>query len=166
MPRTVVALLPFAIGLAGLGAVIWYLLSRELTLGRWLLAAFLVGHGLIHALFVVPQPATSAAAGATEWPFDMARSWLVTGAGLDAALLRTIGLALIAVVAVCFVAAGLATVGLLVPPELWRAAVVASAAASIVLLALFFNPQLILGLAIDAVLFWVVLAPAWAPSGA
>jgi hypothetical protein len=49
---------------------------------------------------------------------------------------------------------------------LWRAAVVASAAASIVLLALFFNPQLILGLAIDAVLLWVVLAPVWWPPGA
>ncbi|MGD0123686.1 MAG: hypothetical protein ABSC46_14180 [Candidatus Limnocylindrales bacterium] len=162
MPQSVASMLPFAIVLACLGAAIWFLLSREMALGVWLLAAFLVGHGLIHLLFFVPQPA--AAAGAPEWPFDMARSWAVTGAGLDVGTVRVIGAALIAVVAVCFVAAGLATVGVIVPPNWWRAAVVASAAASIVLLALFFNPQLVLGLAIDSALLMVVVAAVWAPA--
>jgi hypothetical protein len=70
--------LPWAAGLVGLG-----LLSREMTLGRWLLAGFLVGHGLIHLLFVTPAPAPGSAPDALEWPFDMAKSWLVTGPGLD-----------------------------------------------------------------------------------
>lgn len=164
MPQSIAGILPFAIVLAVLGAAIWYLLSREMAAGVWLLAALLVGHGLIHLLFFVPQPAPTA--GEPEWPFDMARSWAVTGAGLDLGMVRMIGVALIAVVAVCFVTAALATVGVLVPPGWWRAAVVASAVASIATLALFFNPQLVLGLAIDASLIGVVVSAAWAPAGA
>jgi hypothetical protein len=156
-------MLPFAIVLAVLGAAIWFMLSREMALGVWLLAAVLVGHGLVHLLFFVPQPA--ATAGAPEWPFDMARSWMVTGAGLDLGTVRVIGATLIAVVAACFVVSGLATIGVIVPPSWWRPAVVASAIASIAVLALFFNPQLVLGLAIDGILLGVVATAVWAPAG-
>ncbi len=164
MSQTIASMLPFAIIVAALGAGVWYLLSREMAAGVWLLAALLVAHGLIHLLFFVPQPA--ATAGGPEWPFDMARSWAVTGAGVDLGVVRAIGVALIAVVVVGFVTAGLATAGIVVPPDWWRAAVVASAAASIVALALFFNPQLVLGLAIDASLICVVVSAAWVPAGA
>lgn len=167
MLKTIAGLVPFAIVLSGIGVGIWWLLSREMALGRWVLGGFLVAHGLIHFLFVVPQPATAAGGSdGPEWPFDMARSWLVTGAGLDLNVVRVIGVALIGVVAIGFVLAGLATVGIVVPSGWWQVLVVASAAASIVLLALFFDPQLVLGLAIDVVLLWVVLASVWAPTAA
>ncbi len=119
MLKTITGMVPFAIGLAAIGIAIWWLLGREMALGRWLLGAFLVAHGLVHLLFVVPQPATSAeGSGAAPWPFDMARSWLVTGAGLDVNLVRALGLALICAVTVGFLLAGLATVGILVPGRL------------------------------------------------
>jgi len=165
MLKTITGMLPFAIGLAAVGIAIWWLLGREMALGRWLLGAFLVAHGLVHLLFVVPQPATPAGgSGAAEWPFDMARSSLVTGTGLDVNLVHAIGVALICAVTVGFLLAGLATVGILVPAGWWPVLVGASAAASAVLLALFFSPSLVLGLATDIVLLWIVLATVWAPT--
>lgn len=163
--KTVTGLLPFAVVLAGIGGAIWWLLARDMTIGRWVLGGFLLAHGLIHVLFFVPAPATTAGtAGGAEWPFDMTRSWLVTSAGLDLGPVRLLGAALVVVVAVGFLLAVLATVGVVVPSGWWQVLVVGSAAASVVLLALFFNPQLVLGVAIDAVLVWVVLASVWAPT--
>jgi hypothetical protein len=162
MLKTIAGLVPLAIVLSGIGIAIWWLLSKEMALGKWVLGGFLVGHGLIHLLFVMPAPA--ATADGPEWPFDMTRSWLVSGPGLDVNVVRVIGVALIGVVAIGFVLAGLATVGIVVPSSWWRFLVGAAATASVVLLALFFSPQLVLGLAIDAVLLWVVLAAVWAPT--
>lgn len=164
--KTVTGLLPFAVVLAGIGGAIWWLLARDTTIGRWVLGGFLLAHGLIHVLFFVPAPATAtpAAGGGAEWPFDMTRSWLVTSGGLDLGPVRLLGAALVVVVAVGFLLAALATVGVVVPSGWWQVLVVGSAAASVVLLALFFNPQLVLGVAIDAVLVWVVLASVWAPT--
>jgi hypothetical protein len=162
--KTIVGLLPLAAALAGLGAAIWWLLAREMTAGRWLLAAVLVGHGLVHLMFLTPTPASASAPGATEWPFDMAKSWLATGPGLDLNLVRLIGGVLVAVVILAFALAGLSTVGLVVPSDAWRILVSASAVVSAVLLTLFFNPQLVLGLGIDALLVGVAVAAAWTPA--
>jgi hypothetical protein len=162
MLKTMAGLVPFAVVLAGIGVAIWWLLSREMALGRWVFGGFVVAHGLIHMLFVVPAPATTA--GGAEWPFDLTQSWLVTSVGLDVGPVRVIGVALIGLVVVGFLLAGLATVGILVPSGWWPALVVASAAASAVLLVLFFNPQLVLGMAIDALLLWVVLDAVWTPT--
>lgn len=162
MLKTITGLLPFAIALAGVGIAIWWMLGREMALGKWVLGGLLVGHGWVHVMFIMPRPAT--AAGGPEWPFDMAKSWLVTNAGLDTSLVRLVGVALIAVVAIGFLLAALSTGGILVPSGWWPALVVGSAAVSAAMLALFFSPQLILGLGIDAVLLWVVLAGVWAPA--
>ena len=164
MLKSLAGLVPFAVVLAGIGVAIWWLLSREMALGRWVLGGFLLAHGLIHTLFVVPAPATTA--GGAEWPFDLTQSWLVTSVGLDVNLVRVIGIALIGVVVVGLLLAALGTVGILVPSGWWPALVVGSAAASAVLLVLFLNPQLVLGLAIDAVLLWVVLDSVWSPTAA
>lgn len=164
MLKTIAGLAPLAIVLSGVGIAIWWLLARDLAIGRWVLGGFLVAHGLIHFLFVVPAPATTA--GGAEWPFDMTQSWLVTGAGLDMGPVRVIGAALIGIVAIGFLLAGLATVGIVIPSGWWRVLVVGSAAASIVLLALFFSPQLVLGLGIDAVLLLIAVAAVWAPTAA
>ncbi|HLO34957.1 MAG TPA: hypothetical protein VK194_02705 [Candidatus Deferrimicrobium sp.] len=159
--KTFGGVLPWAVVLAAIGAAIWWLLSREVAAGRWLLAAVLIGHGVVHVLFAVPAPA--ATAGSPDWPFDMARSWVVTGAGVDLNAIRVVGVALIAIVVAGFGLSALSTVGVVVPPGWWRATVVVSSVASAIMLILFFEPQLVLGLGIDAVLLGVVATGAWAP---
>jgi hypothetical protein len=94
----------------------------------------------------------------------MARSWAITGAGIDLHVIRAIGVLLIVVVVGGFAMAALSTVGLVVPADWWRAAVVVSSLTSVALLVLFFNPQLVLGIGIDAVLLWAVATRAWAPA--
>jgi hypothetical protein len=160
------SLLPLAVALVAIGLAISWMLSRGMSLGVWVLAGFLVAHGLVHLMFLSPAPASASAPGATEWPFDMAKSWLVTGPGLDVNVVRAVGIALIAAVVVAFALAGLATAGIVVPAGSWRVLVAISAVASIALLALFFNPQLVLGLGIDAVLLAVVVASVWTPATA
>lgn len=159
--RTIGGMLPWAVVLAVAGGAVWWLLSREMAAGRWLLAALLVGHGVVHVMFAVP--AQTAAADGPSWPFEMARSWAITGAGIDAGLVRAVGYLLIAVVVAGFAAGALSAVGIIVPAGLWRPAVMLAAAASVAVLVLFFDPQLILGLGIDAVLLWVTVAGAWSP---
>jgi hypothetical protein len=153
--------LSYAVVLAVLGGVTWWLLSRGMAAGPWLLAAVLIGHGVVHTMFVISPAAT---AGGPEWPFDMAKSWAITGAGLDLNVVRAIGVALIVVVAGGFALAGLSTVGLVVPAGWWQAVVSVSALTSVVMLVLFFNPQLLLGIGIDVVLLWGVVSRAWVPA--
>jgi hypothetical protein len=60
---------------------------------------------------------------------------------------------------------GLAAVAALVlaPAGVWTAGVVVGAIASLALLGLFFHPWLVLGVAIDLVLLYAVLAVRWVP---
>jgi hypothetical protein len=95
---TIVGLLPLAVGLVLFGAAVWFLISREIGLGYWLFAAFLVGHGLVQVMFLVPTLPDGATASGVANPFDIAKSWLVTGAGLDVAVVRQIAVVLITVV--------------------------------------------------------------------
>jgi hypothetical protein len=166
--KTIRSLAPLAVGLAILGFVIAWLLNRHIAAGEWLFAGVLVGHGWVHAMFAMPRPPAKEAdaAGAPEWPFDMGESWLVSRAGIGANAVRVVGLIVIAVVAIGFLLAGLATVGIVVPAGAWPGLVATSAIASAVLLALFFSPQLVLGLAIDAILLVVVAASIWSPATA
>ena len=127
----------------------------------FLLGALLIGHALVHASYLTPAPPRTA--GGPEWPFEMARSWLVTGAGLDPALVRTLGTVLVVTTIALLVAAGLSTVGWLVPSEWWSVLVVGGAAASALTLATFFHPWILLGLAIDLALLWAVIVLGWSP---
>jgi hypothetical protein len=157
--KALVGILPWAVVLAAIGGAIWWLLSKEMAAGRWLLAGLLIGHGAVHLMFAVPTPA--ATEGGPEWPFDMARSWIVSGTGLDLTMARVVGVALIAVVVIGLALAALSTVGIIVPSGWWQPTVAVSVIASAVLLVLFFEPQLVLGLGIDAVLLAVVATDAW-----
>jgi hypothetical protein len=161
--KTISGLAPLAIGLVVYAVVVWFLLARDAGLGRWLLGAFLAAHGLVHLLFAVPKPADREAGG-FGWPFDLERSWLVTNAGLDPATVRLLGILLVVAVVIGFVLAALSTVGLLVPASLWPGLVVVATAASLGLLAVGFVPGLALGVAIDAVLLWLVVAGSWSPA--
>ena len=61
--KTVTQLLPLAIGAALVADLTWFLLDRDVALGRWLLAALILGHGLAHLAFVVPTPEPARATG-------------------------------------------------------------------------------------------------------
>lgn len=164
--KTMTGLLPLAVGIAVVGGVTWYLLDRNVGLGTWLLAALLFAHGWVHLMFVFPKPEPAAAtAGGMAYPFDMGRSWLIRAAGLDVGLVRTIGKAVMVATFAGFILAALSTVGVLVPAGWWAGLVVGSAIGSILLLALFFSPVLVLGFAIDLALLWLVLASVWSPLG-
>ena len=161
MVKSMAGILPWAVVLVVIGGAIWWLLSRDMAAGRWLLAALLIGHGVVHVFFAVPAPA--GADGGAAWPFDMAQSWAVTRAGLDLDLVRVIGAVLIAVTVGAFALAALSTVGIIVPSGWWQPTIALGAIASAAMLVLFFEPQLLLGLGIDAVLLWVVVTRAWVP---
>ena len=164
--KTLTQLLPLAIGAALVAGLTWFLLDREVALGRWLLAALILGHGLAHLAFVVPTPAPAKATGSgMAWPFDLGRSWPVTRIGLDARVVRGAGLALTVVTVVASLMAALATVGVIVPVDWWAELVVAQAVSSLLLLALCFSPILLNGFAIDLALLWLVLLSGWSPAG-
>lgn len=131
---------------------------------KLLLAAFLAAHALIHVSYMTPAPARTA--GGPEWPFEMTRSWLVTGLGLDPALVRALGTALVIVTVALLVAAALATVGWIVPAGWWPNLIVGGAVASVLTLTVFFHPWILLGFAIDAALLWAVLVTEWMPGEA
>ncbi len=126
------------------------------------LAAFLAAHGLVHGMFLVPRPPASA--DAPTWPFDMTDSWLVRHAGLTVRAVRGLGAGLAIVTIVGFGLSALATVGWLVPADLWAPLVLGSAAASALLLGLCFNPRLVLGFAIDGALVWAAVVLSWSPA--
>jgi hypothetical protein len=165
MTRTLRGLAPLAVALLVFGIVVWQTLSRDMAIGTWLLAAFLVGHGWVHLMFVMPRPAPAAAgAGVMDFPFDLGHSWAVTRIGLASGPVRMVGLALMSATVVGYTLSGLATVGVLIPSEWWPILVIVATTASVLLLGLFYQPGLLLGLAVDAVLLWLVFASAWRPS--
>jgi hypothetical protein len=131
---------------------------------KLLLAGFLVAHALMHVSYLTPAPPRTASG--PEWPFELTRSWLVTGLQLDPRLVRTLGTALVAGTATLLVAAGLATAGWLIPASWWEGLVLSGAGLSILTLGFFFHPWLVVGLAIDAALLWAVVVGSWQPAGA
>jgi hypothetical protein len=159
--RGLIGILPWAIVLAIAGAAIWLLLDRQAVVGSWVLAAVLVGHGLVHGLYLVPQPEFPAGGAGPRWPFELARSWLVVLAGARRG--RRIAALLIAAIVGASVLAALATVGIL-PAASWPGLVAAAAIASLVLLFAAFDIQLALGVGIDVLLLVVVVAGAWMPA--
>jgi len=127
---------------------------------KLLLTAFFMAHAAIHFGFVSPAPAP--AAGAPPWPFDLTRSWLLTPLGMDGSLTRTLGVGLLLVLSLGYAAATLVMMGIL-PERLFAASIIAGASASLLLLALFFHPWLVLGVVIDLALLYLVLGTSWAP---
>jgi hypothetical protein len=126
-------------------------------LSRLVLAAFLLGHAVIHAGYLSPRPARPT--GPT-WPFDLTQSWLLTPLGAPGDALRITGCALLAVILGAFTLAAMSALGLL-PATIWEWSTVIGATASLVMLAVFFHPWLAVGVAIDIVALWAVLVLGW-----
>ena len=127
---------------------------------KLLIAGLLAAHGLIHAGFVSARPA--ATAGGPPWPFELARSWVLTPLGVPTDAIRIVGVGLALASIVAFALAGLVVVGIL-PAALWPALAAAGSVASLAVLLVFFHPWLILGVAIDLVVIWSVVGVGWRP---
>jgi hypothetical protein len=125
-----------------------------------LLAAFLLGHGLIHIAFV--RPPLPANADGPSWPFATERSWLIDALEVRPEGARVLAMALVAVtLAGCALAA---VVALGVVPGLWVPAIAIGSTASLALLIAFFHPWLVIGIGIDVVLLWATFVAGWVPS--
>jgi hypothetical protein len=163
--RIVSALLPLAIAIAAVSGLAWFLLTRGWAAGPWLLALLLFAHGWVHLVFLFPQPQPAeVSADGLAYPFDMERSWLIARLGVEAGLVRILGIILMAIVFATATLAALATIGILVPAGWWAGLVITSAVASMTMLTVFFAPGLLLGYAIDIALLWLVLGAVWSPA--
>src|SRR5688500_10429650 len=160
--RALLLLAPLGVGLIVFAVVVTFLLQRQMAVGVWLLAAFLVGHGLVHVMFVAPPPATPNTPGA-EFAFDVDRSWLVSIGALTPEVVRALVVPLVGATVVGYLLAGAASAGLTVPQPWWPVLVVGATAASAGLMLVGLSPGLALGIAIDVVLLWLVVSRAWSP---
>jgi hypothetical protein len=134
---------------------------RSVMLARLLFAVVLLAHGAIHASFLAPQPPV--AADGPRWPFELNRSWILTPLGVQPETTRLVGMAFAAATIATFALSALAAAGF-IPAGLWVPASAVGAVTSLALLALFFDPWLVVGLLIDLALLWAVLI-GWTPGG-
>jgi hypothetical protein len=123
-----------------------------------LFGLFLVAHGLVHGMFIVPRPPDAGA----NWPFDPAESWLLNRFGGEPDSAGPIAAVLVAVTAVTFILTALTVIGVL-PAEWLRPIAIVSASSSLILLGVFFHPWLVIGVAIDVAVLWAVGLNGWVP---
>jgi len=158
-------MLPLSVGVALFGLLIVVLLQGGNLVGNWLLAAFLLGHGWVHAMYVMPQPkATATTASGAQWAFELDHSKVLAPHGVTVSAQRTLGMLLVAGTVAGFSVAALATIPLIVPAAAWSALLVGSSVTSLLLMGLFFHRGLVIGIGIDVVLLWVALASVWLPA--
>jgi hypothetical protein len=118
---------------------------------KLLFGLFLVAHGLVHGLFVVPRPPDAGA----SWPFDSSEPWLLNRLGVEPDVALAIAAGLVVVTVVAFAVTALTVIGIL-PADWLRPMAIASASVSLVLLGIFFHPWLVIGVAIDVAILWAV----------
>ena len=125
---------------------------------KYLVGVFLVAHGLVHGMFLVPRPPDAGA----SWPFDPADSWLLSRIAVQSDLARVLGIALAAVTILAFVATAMTWIGVL-PIDWLRPAAAGASVVSLLLLGVFFHSNLVIGVAIDTVLLWGFVVSGWSP---
>lgn len=117
---------------------------------RFLIAAFFVGHGLVHGImFGLPFSAQASA----DLPYNPSHSWLIGDR-------QSLGFGIALVVTVAFAVAAAAYVG---RASWWPGATMVAAALSLVLLALYFTRWWTVGILISVALAaaaWRVQQPA------
>jgi hypothetical protein len=131
-----------------------------------LIALFLIAHGVVHAILAaVPVPAP----GEPRTPFfpswwrtAVDPLWPILRTGTDVASARRIGWGLWVVQLACFVLAGLGLMGFPGLAIMWRGLAVFGASTSLMVLALYWHPRLVLGVVINlAILAGYILS--WPP---
>jgi len=112
---------------------------------------FLVAHGLVHLLYLVPKEDDP------SFPFTLKESWLV-----PETVRRPSGLALMAATVAAFALLGLAVWGVPGLSGAWPLIAIVSAALSLILLAAFWNSHLFVGICIDVTLIALAATrPGW-----
>src|SRR5688572_14157599 len=121
---------------------------------RLVVAGFLIAHGLVHvAIYATPKDPSKAA------PFDPSRSWALAAGHVGATPMRSASLALGLAVAAAYAAAG----GAVAINAAWAGIAAFAGVLGIALKALWFNPWLSLGLALDIAVL-VAAAADWPAS--
>ncbi|HSL45884.1 MAG TPA: hypothetical protein VK897_20800 [Anaerolineales bacterium] len=96
------------------------------------------------------------------WPVNMGRSWLFSWLGLDKTLVvYRIGGLLWLAGGIALVAAGLGALGFVIPTAWWRDLAVAGGAISLLMLAIYLHPLLIIGTASSVAVLAVLLWSKW-----
>ncbi len=120
------------------------------VLVRIVLGVLLVAHGLVHLLWL-------ARSDNPAWPFRLDRSWLVSEA-----IRKPVAVVLIPLIVAGFALLGLAVWGVPGLTSIWPVLAIGAAVASLAALVLFWDRQLLWGVAIDVALIVVALwHPAW-----
>lgn len=125
---------------------------------RLIFGFFLVVHGLIHVLWFVPKPRTP---DGPPWPFGLTDSWLLNGVQAPEGLVRGVAVTLALASLVGFVLAGLGVLGVPGLIGIWSGLTIASAAASLLLVVLFWHTYFIVGLALDIGLLVTTIGGQW-----
>ncbi|WP_448809229.1 hypothetical protein [Agromyces bauzanensis] len=120
------------------------------TLVRIVVGVVLVAHGLVHLLWFVRNDDPG-------WPFRLDRSWLVSEeAG------KPFAIALVALIIAGFTLLGLAVWGVPGLVSIWPVLAIAAAVVSLAALVLFWDRQLVWGVAIDvAIIVLALWRPGW-----
>jgi hypothetical protein len=126
-----------------------------------LLALFLIALGLVHAgLAATPNPNDPDSRPGSFFT-SISRIWLLPQLGLNAAAVQWTGIILVALATLGFVLAGMGVFGVSGSTAVWRTVAVVSACVSLLLLALFWHPWLIVGVLIDVGLLIALLWAKW-----
>lgn len=118
------------------------------ALVRIVLGLLLVAHGMVHLMWFAPNDDPA-------WPFRLDRSWLVPDTRR-----KPVAIVLVALVVAGFALLGLALWGVPGLASIWPGLAIGASAASLAVLVLFWDRQLVWGVAIDAALIVVAL---WRP---
>ncbi len=117
---------------------------------RILLGVLLVAHGLVHLMWFAPNSDPA-------WPFRLDRSWLMPEAPR-----KPVAVALVAMTVAGFALLGLAVWGVPGLASIWPGLAIGAAVVSLTALVLFWDRQLLWGVAIDVALIAVALwRPGW-----
>jgi hypothetical protein len=120
------------------------------VLVRTVLGGLLVAHGLIHLMWFAPNDDPA-------WPFRLDRSWL-----MSEPVRKPVAIALVALVVAGFALLGLAVGGVPGLATTWPGLAIGAAVVSLATLVLFWDRQLLWGVAIDVCLIVVALwRPGW-----
>jgi hypothetical protein len=125
---------------------------------RLIFGFFLVVHGLIHVLWFVPKPQTP---NGPPWPFGLTDSWLLNGVQAPEGFVRGVAVTLALASLVGFVLAGLGVIGVAGLTDVWSGLTIGSAAASLLLVVLFWHTYFIVGLALDVGLLVTTIGGRW-----
>ncbi|MCP4541123.1 MAG: hypothetical protein GY832_28650 [Chloroflexi bacterium] len=129
---------------------------------KMIVAVLFILHGLTHSILAM-MPSPNAPKPSPAMFFPGLGSRLLARLGLSESTTKTTAILLSVIATLGFIAAGLALFGVLIPFDWWRALAIASAAVSLVLVFIFWDMYLIVGLLIDVAVLVTLLFTKWSP---